>query len=496
MREHCASMKRFACSLFGRLWLALFLAAPFLSRAADKPNVLFIFADDQCYETIGALGYTDIDTPNLDRLVKRGTSFTRAYNMGSWSGAVCVASRHMLITGRSIWRAQAASNLFGGRGNKAKPEARQKEFDGLWPQVMKRQGYQTFFTGKWHIRAKADQAFEVARNIRPGMPNQTPAGYNRPLPGKPDPWSPFDPKFEGFWKGGRHWSNIVADDAVEYLGMAKKDKRPFFMYVAFNAPHDPRQAPKEYIDKYPLKRIKLPENYLPMYPFKDQIGNPHRLRDERLAPMPRTEHAVKVHRQEYYAIIEHMDTQIGRILDALEKSGQADNTYIFFSADHGLAVGRHGLFGKQNMYEHSTRVPFIAVGPGIKSGAKNTSPMYLQDVHPTTLELAGAKPADKVEFKSLLPVLRGKTDKHAYDAIHGAYLGLQRSVTVDDWKLILYPQVNKARLYNISEDPFEKNDLAGNTKQAPRVKRLFARLLALQKQMGDKVDLKAAFPEL
>ena len=122
--------------------------------------------------------------------------------------------------------------------------------------------------------------------------------------------------------------------------------------------------------------------------------------------------------------------------------------------------------------------------------------MYLQDVHPTTLELAGAKPADKVEFKSLLPVLRGKTDKHAYDAIHGAYLGLQRSVTVDDWKLILYPQGNKARLYNISEDPFEKNDLAGNTKQAPRVKRLFARLLALQKQMGDKVDLKAAFPEL
>ena len=225
-------MKRFACSLFGRLWLALFLAAPFLSRAADKPNVLFIFADDQCYETIGALGYTDIDTPNLDRVVKRGTSFRRAYNLGSWSGAVCVASRHMLLTGRTIWRAQAASNLFGGKTNEEKLAVRKKEFDGLWPQVLKRQGYQTFMTGKWHIRAKADEAFEVARNIRPGMPNQTPAGYNRPLPGKPDSWSPFDPKFEGFWKGGRHWSNIVADDAVDYLGMAKKDKRPFFMYLS------------------------------------------------------------------------------------------------------------------------------------------------------------------------------------------------------------------------------------------------------------------------
>ena len=93
--------------------LAILLMAPILSRAAGKPNVLFIFADDMCYEAVGAMGLTDIDTPNLDRLMKRGTTFTRAYNMGSWSGAVCVASRHMLITGRYIWRAQAASNLLG-----------------------------------------------------------------------------------------------------------------------------------------------------------------------------------------------------------------------------------------------------------------------------------------------------------------------------------------------------------------------------------------------
>ena len=90
------------------------------------------------------------------------------------------------------------------------------------------------------------------------MPNQTPEGYNRPLPGKPDPWSPYDIKFDGFWKGGKHWSEVVADDAVDYIGEAKQDKRPFFMYIAFNAPHDPRQAPKEYIDRYPLSRIKVP----------------------------------------------------------------------------------------------------------------------------------------------------------------------------------------------------------------------------------------------
>ena len=491
-------MKRSVIHSLSRLLLAILLAAPLLSRAADKPNVLFIFADDMCYEAVGAMGLTDIDTPNLDRLMKRGMTFTRAYNMGSWSGAVCVASRHMLITGRYIWRAQAASNLLGGRRNKKNHNAaaKKKEFDGLWPQVLKRQGYQTFMTGKWHIRANAAEAFEVARHIRPGMPNQTPAGYNRPLPGKPDPWSPFDKKFEGFWKGGKHWSEIVADDAIDFLGMAKKDKRPFFMYIAFNAPHDPRQAPKEYIDKYPLKRIELPKNFLPQYPYKDQIGNPHKLRDERLGPMPRTEHSVKVHRQEYYAIIEHLDTQVGRILDTLEKSSQADNTYIFFSADHGLAVGHHGLFGKQNLYEHSTRVPFIAVGPGIAAGAKNDAPIYLQDVHPTTLEIAGAKPTDKVEFHSLLPMLNGKSKKHAYDAIHGAYLGLQRSVTVDGWKLILYPNVSKARLYNIAADPLEMKDLAHDAKQEKRISTLFARMLKIQKEMGDSLDLKKSFPNL
>ena len=117
-------------------------------------------------------------------------------------------------------------------------------------------------------------------------------------------------------------------------------------------------------------------------------------------------------------------------------------------------------------------------------------------MHPTTLELAGAKPADKVEFKSLLPVLKGKADRHAYDAIHGAYLGLQRSVTVDGWKLIVYPQISKARLYHIDDDPFENKDLAADVKQSARMKKLFAHLLAQQKEMGDKVDLKAAFPKL
>jgi arylsulfatase A-like enzyme len=462
------------------------LVFPALAADTKKPNVLFLFADDQCFETIRALGHTDIDTPNLDRLVQRGTTFTRAYNMGSWSGAVCVASRTMLFTGRSVWRANAVYN-----------SAEKERIAGrTWPQMMSSAGYRTYMTGKWHIQADAVKAFDVAGNVRGGMPKDGNAAYNRPLPGQPDVWSPSDPEFGGYWTGGKHWSEVVGDDAVSFLSTAKNEPQPFFMYVAFNAPHDPRQSPKEYVDRYPLDRIAMPRNFLPEYPYKDAIGCGPDLRDEKLAPFPRTENAVKVHRQEYYAIITHMDAQIGRILDALESSGKADNTWIFFTADHGLAVGHHGLFGKQNLYEHSVRVPFIAAGPGVKAGAKNHAGIYLQDVMATAIDIAGVEKPAHVEFQSLLPLLRGEKSAAARDSIYGAYLKLQRSVTHDGWKLIVYPKAKVTRLYHLDADPDEMNDLSGKPEHAERRSALYQRLLAMQKELDDKLDLAAVFPSL
>ncbi len=452
----------------------------------EKPNILFIFADDQCYETIGNLKITDIETPNLDRLMKNGTSFSRAYNMGSWSGAVCVASRHMLNTGRFIWRAEQASK-------NAEEERRSGRF---WSENMKKAGYKTYMTGKWHVRASAEKCFDVTRNVRGGMPNQTPEGYNRPHKNKPDTWSPYDPKFGGFWKGGKHWSETVADDAIFFINEAKKhsEQKPFFAYIAFNAPHDPRQAPKKYIDKYPLKRMKVPSNFLPFYPYKDEIRCPHTLRDEKLAPMPRTPYSIKVNRQEYYAIISHMDEQIGRILDGLKKSGMSDNTYLFFTADHGLGVGHHGLLGKQNLYEHSTRVPFIINGPDIPKDNIVDAPIYLQDIMPSSLELANSEKPEHVEFHDILPLARGKTKKSPYKEIYGAYLNAQRSITVKNLKLIVYPDVPIVRLYDIKKDPFEKDDLASSEIGKKNIRQLFSRLLELQKKMGDSLDLNEKFP--
>lgn len=466
-------------------WLLAIVAGLFLGFGGSKaqaapPNILFLFADDQSFETLGALGLTDVETPQLDRLARRGTHFTHAYNMGSWSGAVCVASRTMLITGRSVWRAHSIYNQTDA----------ERQAGRLWPQLMARAGYDTYFTGKWHIQTDAAKVFSVAKHIRGGMPKDTPEAYVRPKAGEPDPWDASDPKFGGFWEGGKHWSEVVADDAIEYLETARRREKPFFIYAAFNAPHDPRQSPREFLDKYPLERIAVPKNFLPEYPHKDAIGCPHSLRDENLAPMPRTPHAVQVHRREYYSLITHLDAQIGRILDKLEASGLADNTWIFFTADHGLAIGHHGLFGKQNMYDHSLRVPFLVVGPGVSANARVAAPIYLQDAMATSLDLAGIEKPEQVEFQSLLPLLRGETAAPVRTAIYGGYLELQRAVVQDGWKLIVYPKARVERLYHVAEDRLEQRDLAGDPQYRERRDQLFARLLALQRELGDKLELQ------
>jgi arylsulfatase A-like enzyme len=449
------------------------------AQAADKPNILFLFADDMTFAAIRELGNAEIQTPNLDRLARSGTTFTHAYNMGGYHGAICVASRTMLVTGRFVWHAK---NLDDRMKQKA-------DVGPLWPERMRAAGYQTYLTGKWHVSTDAAARFDHVAHVRGGMPPTVPESYNRPLSGQPDPWSPSDPRHKGFWTGGKHWSEVVADDAIGFLDDAGSRKKPFFMYVAFNAPHDPRQSPQSFVDRYPLSSISMPRNFLPEYPWKDQIGCDPTLRDEALGPFPRTEQAVKVHRQEYYAIITHMDEQLGRILDHLDSSGASKNTYVFFTADHGLAVGRHGLFGKQNLFDHSVRVPFIARGPRFEAGRKVQTAIYLQDVMSTSLELAEADVPESIQFRSLLPLAEGRTTKH-YDAIYGAYTMLQRSVTKDGFKLVLYPGVPKALLFDLTRDPDELRDLSTDPQQRSRIQNLFSELQRLQKETGDPLELK------
>jgi len=489
-------------------------ANPFAASGNQRPNILFLFTDDQAFRTVHALNNPEVRTPNLDRLVRQGTTFTHCFNQGGWHGAICVASRAMLNTGRYLWTC-------GGDNCGDWP---------LWGETLGRAGYDTFMTGKWHNQNPAlKRSFKTVGPTGGGMfPSKDPNAkkhqeqgilkdpYNRPAPG--NSWSPCDESLEGHWRrqDGKtvHSSELWADAAIDYLnkhaarsrrqtrvegvppsnrGQDARDTQgqdalatqPFFMYVAFHAPHDPRQAPKELVDLYPPQKVAVPPNYLPEHPF-DQ--GDHKLRDETLAPFPRTKEAVQVHRSEYYAIITHVDRQIGRVLDALDKSGQADNTLIVFAADQGLAVGEHGLMGKQNQYDHSVRMPFVICGPGIEPGRRIDALVYLQSLFATTCEMTGIKTPSTVQFPSLVPLLTGRREK-LYDSIYGAYRDLQRMVRTERYKLIRYPHVNEVQLFDLREDPWETTDLAEDPRYADTIHQLDEQLHRWMQETGDKLVL-------
>jgi len=463
-------------------------ANPFAAPGKERPNILFLFTDDQAFSTLNVLNNPEVKTPNMDRLVQRGTTFTHCFNQGAWGGAVCVASRAMLNTGRYLWSC-------GGNDCGDYP---------LWGETLGKAGYDTFMTGKWHNQKKALQrSFKTLGPTGGGMFGSKDTNaeenkkrgilkdpYNRPRPG--NSWSPYDKTLTGHWRevDGKivHSSKLWADSAIDYLDdHATQSDNPFFMYVAFHAPHDPRQSPKKYVDMYRPEEIKIPPNYVPEHPF-DQ--GDHKLRDEVLAPFPRTKEAVQVHLSEYYAIITHADHQIGRILQALKKTGKADNTIIVFSADHGLAVGQHGLMGKQNQYDHSVRMPYVFCGPGIEAGRKNDALVYLQSAFATTCEMARVETPSTVQFPSLVPLLTGKKEK-GYDSVYGAYRHFQRMVRTDRYKLIRYPHVSEVQLFDMKEDPWEMKDLAEDPQYAQLVKDLDAKLHRWMKVTGDELELDA-----
>jgi len=478
------------------------LACQPIPEEQSSPNILFLFADDFTYEAIHALGNDIIETPNLDRLVAKGATFTHAYNMGGWNGAICMTSRAMIISGQSMWDAQASSQKW--------QEGDSTALAHTWGKLLSAEGYQTYMTGKWHVAAPADSVFQVARHIRPGMPDDlrgqadwpairqafaagkdvksmVPAAYFRPTDEQDTRWSPSDPQFKGFWEGGQHWSEVIRDDAIDFLGMAQQSEAPFFMYLAFNAPHDPRQSPQAFLDKYELEDIPLPENWLPEYPYRTGMNSDFNMRDEALAPFPRTPLAIKTHLREYYAIISHLDAQIGHILDALEASGAMDNTYIFFTGDHGLSVGHHGLLGKQNMFDHSIRVPLMMVGPGIPAGRQIDADVYLQDIMATSLELAQANHPPGLAFHSLLPLATGQTEQsHLKEGVYGAFeKNTQRMIRKDGYKLILYPKIDRQLLFDMKMDPLEMHNLADEPTQQERLQQLLNDLQNLQQQMHD-----------
>jgi len=435
-----------------------------------KPNFLLIITDDQAIDTIHALGNDNISTPNIDRLAHSGMAFTHVFNQGSWSGAVCAPSRQMINTGRNLHLTG-----FSPKSNKTSHP--------LMGETFRKAGYETFMTGKWHVGADAlTRSFDIGSAVH--------EGGMAPL-SKGGQWKPWLTDFsqDVKWKKSQkdqHTSEAFADAAIGYLDdkTSKPDNKPFFMYVAFTAPHDPRQSPQSYVDKYPAEKMKLPASYRPM-PLID--SGDYNIRDEALMTFPRTKDQTKAFIGEYYAMIEHLDHQIGRILDKLEASPYADNTYIIFTSDHGLAVGKHGLAGKQSVYDHSIRAPFIMVGKDIPAGKKAKGMFYLNSIFATTAELAGIELPESVQGPSVMPLVRGeKAQLNEY--IYGSYRHFQRMVRSDSHKLVYYPLLKKTVLFDLKNDPDEMTDISNMPGSDVIIKHLTAKLDELKIMVGDPLN--------
>jgi arylsulfatase A-like enzyme len=450
---------------------------------SGRPNVLLLYTDDQRFDTIHAWGCEAISTPNMDRLAARGVSFTHACIPGGTVGAVCMPSRAMLHTGRTLFHlADAGSHI---------PE--DHYLMGEWFQD---QGYCAFGTGKWHNGSDSyARSFTAGAEIFfGGMSDHwnVPACDFDPTGEYPEPTpfvrNPFGDNGVTHRQAdhvtfGKHSSELFGEAASAFLEEYDWEQ-PLFMYVAFMAPHDPRTMPREFLDMYDPDEIELPPNFAPEHAFDNGALC---IRDELLADFPRTEAEIRRHIAEYYAMISHLDAEIGKVLDTLERTGRAEETIVVLAGDNGLALGQHGLMGKQSNYEHSVRVPLMMAGPGIPEGTTNDGLVYLLDIYPTLCDLIGAPTPDSVEGTSLVSTM-WDPESTARETLYFAYAEFMRSVTDGRFKLVEYvvDGVRITQLYDLEADPWEMRNLAGDPTLSALLSSLRQELVRYRDEWGDR----------
>ena len=462
---------------------------------AERPNILFIIVDDQSPFDLKLYNSdSKLETPHIDQLASQGMTFDGAHQMGSWSGAVCTPSRHMVMSGRTVWhipnKANRKRNPNGDNTSMVPPHLELNTMAA----VFNRAGYDTMRTcKKGNSYAAANSQFTVVNDAT---------------------------KRGGTAETGSAWHG---KQVLEYLSHREstQDQDPFLIYYGFSHPHDTRDGTPELLKKYGAVNHKdkktlpaanplqpaLPVNYLPEHPFFH--GHPN-LRDEVNVSgvwERRDEQTIRNELGREFACSENIDIQIGRVIDKLKAMGEYENTYIIYTADHGMAIGRHGLQGKQNLYEHTFRVPFIVQGPGIKPRTRVQGNIYLLDVLPTLCDLAGISAPDTIEGISFKEVLYGK-QASVRDALYGVYCGGtkpgMRCLKQGDWKLIKYDvmdgAVRETQLFNLAENPQEyvaehgrdnplETNLADNPKYAKKRKELEALLLSEMQRLDDPYRL-------
>lgn len=451
----------------------------------DKPNILLCVMDDHQFDALGVCGHPVAETPNLDALAKRGVRFANARMPGGTSAAVCMPSRAMLHTGRSLFRIE-------GAGERIPAEQR------TLGECLREAGYAGYHTGKWHndmnslVRSFdcADEFFFGGMSDPWNTPlyHYNPEGiYDNLLPRIGTPvrdnevvWHPGDHVY-----AGRHCTDIFCDRAARFI-VEHDGNRPFFLSLALMAPHDPRTAPKVDHARFHAGDMPLPENFMAEPPSDTGCLN---VRDECLASKPRLPEEVRRHIADYFAMIRHLDAGLGRVFAALEESGHNENTVVVFVSDHGLELGRHGLMGKQCVYEHSIRVPLILAGAGLPMGAARKDPVLHYDLFRTLGRLAGADLPKDIQSVDLEPEIltRMTNEPEAATRRYFAFGDTIRAIISGHLKLIEYAHgdYRKTELFDLAEDPGETENLVGQPERRAEIDALRAEMLAAAELSGD-----------
>lgn len=392
------------------------------------PNVLLVVVDDQRPDTVGPFDDGAVATPTLDALAAAGCVL-RPYT----TVPVCTPGRAELLSGANGF--ENGCRWFG--------EPMGDDMT-LLPEALSDAGYETFLTGKWHNETDPGTAgFDRVRDLSPGGGERVNDYY--------EDGHTYRVTVDGATVEG-HSTDVITDPAVEYLRSAPGE--PWFCTVAYHAPHEPFQPPPAF-DRYDPDDVAVPPNFMPEHPFDNGDMT---IRDEYTAPWPRTPGTIRERRARYYGMISHVDHSVGRLLSTLERTGHREDTLVAFTSDHGLAVGSHGLLGKENLYEHSARVPLVIGGPGVASRDPPGALCGHYDLFPTLFDLLGLDVPGSVTGGSYAPVLRDDADGHR-DHVFGAYRDRMRMARDDRWKLLYYPDAGTVQLFDLHADPHETRNL-------------------------------------
>jgi choline-sulfatase len=454
--------------------------------AAERPNILWICADDHAAYVCGAYGNKAVRTPNLDRLARAGMRFDRAY----CNSPVCTASRQSFLTGRyprSLGVTQLSTPLPPGTPTLAT--------------MLRAAGYATASFGKMHFNSALMHGFDLRLDM-PDFRKALVARGAKPLPEGvkvQPPWRPFrDP--------ARVWLNSaclpfaavqadmygtwLAEKGADYL--AGKHDRPFFLMVSFTEPHSPFHFPVEYRGKYDPATFSVPKVHA-----QDEAQVPAIFRDL----SDREKQGIIA---AYHTSTEFMDHNVGLVLAALERAGLAEKTLVVYTGDHGYMLGQHGRFEKHCSYEPAVRAPLLLRWPGKVRPGSSTALVEFIDIAPTLLQACGAPVPASVQGKSLVDLLKGKVARHRDHVIAEYSENEEAMIRTDRFKLVYStgkrlrqdgyatgrPLPGRTvRLFDLHDDPDELTDLSGRPEQADRVRRLTHLLAEHMKRTARQQEL-------